>query len=144
MARKRIQFTWTNYLIRLGAAMVLVLATYNPHGWSYFHWAKDTFAAGFSEIDPLLALGGVLLVIGWAIFLRATSRSLGVFGTLLAAAFFGILIWLLVTWFPSLTDNVSITYLFLLGLAGVLSMGISWSHIRRRVTGQIDVDEADV
>ena len=144
MARRRTQFTWINYLFRLGAALVLVFATYNPTGWSYFHWARDTIASGFTDINPLLALGGVVLIVGWAIFLRATSRSLGMFGLLLAVAFFGILIWLLLTWFPSLTNNTSLTYLFLLGLAGVLSMGISWSHIRRRMTGQIDVDEADV
>ncbi len=80
----------------------------------------------------------------WAVFLRATSRSLGIFGTILAVAFFGILIWLLITLFPALIGNTALVYLFLLGLAGVLSMGISWSHIRRRMTGQFDVDEADV
>ena len=144
MARKRTRFTWTNYLIRLGFALLLVFATYNPTGWSYFHWVKDTFATGFTNVDPLLALGGILLIVGWAIFLRATTRSLGMFGTLLATAFFAILIWLLLTWFPALTGDTALTWLFLIGLAGVLSMGISWSHIRRRMTGQLDVDEADV
>ncbi len=91
-----------------------------------------------------MALGGIVLIIGWAIFLRATTRSLGVFGTFLAIAFFAILIWLLMTWFPALTGNSELIYMLLTGVAGVLSIGISWSHIRRRVTGQIDVDEADI
>jgi len=144
MTRTRARFTWTHYVIRLGVALALVSATYNPTGWSYFHWVKDLWSGDWSGASPLMALGGILLIIGWVIFLRATSRSLGVFGALLAVAFFGILIWILVTWFPVLTGNTALVYLFLSGVAGVLSMGISWSHIRRRMTGQFDVDEADV
>ena len=145
MARKkRTRFTWTHYLIRLGAALALVFATYNPTGWSYFNWIKDMLRGEWGEAGPLMAFGGILLIIGWAVFLRATSRSLGIFGTILAVAFFGVLIWLLITLFPGLMGNKALVYLFLIGLAGVLSMGISWSHIRRRMTGQFDVDEADI
>lgn len=144
MTRRQTKFTWTNYLIRLGAALLLVFATYNPTGWSYFHWAGEVLSGSWDDVAPLMALGGIVLIIGWAIFLRATIRSLGAFGAFLAITFFGILIWLLVTWFPSLTDSTDLIYLLLIGLAGVLSIGISWSHIRRRVTGQIDVDEADI
>lgn len=124
--------------------MLLVFATYNPTGWSYFHWVGDLLRGNWEDIGPLLALGGIVLIIGWVIFLRATVRSLGAFGTSLAIAFFAIVIWLLVTWFPSLTDSSVLIYLLLIGAAGVLSIGISWSHIRRRMTGQIDVDEADI
>jgi len=144
MAKVRTKFTWSNYLIRLGAALLLVFATYNPTGWSYFHWAGDLIRGNWEAVGPLLALGGIVLVIGWVIFLRATIRSLGAFGTFLAIAFFAILIWLLVTWFPSLTDSSDLVWLLLVAVAGVLSIGISWSHIRRRMTGQIDVDEADI
>ena len=91
-----------------------------------------------------MALAGIVLLIGWVIFLRATMRSLGVIGMILAVAFFGILIWVVLTYLPSLKGELEIMiWLFLTGLAGVLSVGISWSHIRRRMTGQIDVDETD-
>lgn len=137
---KRTKFTWTNYLIRLVFALVLVFTTYNPSGWSYYHWIS-----GRGEIDVYIALGGMILLIGWAIFLRATARSLGAIGVILAVGFFGVLIWLAVDLFDISSMNLDLlVYLILLGLAGVLSAGISWSHIRRRVTGQLDVDEADV
>ncbi|MDJ0956655.1 MAG: DUF6524 family protein [Arenicellales bacterium] len=140
MTRPVKKFTWTNYIIRLGAAVVLVFATYNPSGWSYYHWVSQS--EGF---DVYIALGGVVLLIGWAIFLRATTRSLGAFGTLLAILFFGLLIWAVIDLFDIPSDDLNLLiYLFLIGLAGVLSAGISWSHIRRRMTGQLDVDEADV
>ena len=91
-----------------------------------------------------MALAGIVLLIAWVIFLRATMHSLGVIGTLLAVAFFGILIWVVLTYLPILKNNLEImTWLILIGMTGVLSVGISWSHIRRRMTGQIDVDETD-
>ena len=91
---QRSKFTWTNYLIRLMFALVLVFATYNPSGWSYVHWVR-----AHGELDAYVALAGVVLLIGWAIFLRATVRSLGVIGTTLAVAFFALLIWLVVDLF---------------------------------------------
>ena len=143
MVSRRTNFTWINYLIRLTAALVLVFATYNPSEWSFFHWVQPA-TIDFANAHVFMALAGIVLLIGWVVFLRATTHSLSVIGTLLAVAFFGILIWSVLTYLPSLKGNLEIMiWLFLTGLAGVLSVGISWSHIRRRMTGQIDVDETD-
>ena len=126
------------FLLRLVAACVLLFATYNPEGRSYLHWlAEDGF-----RFTPLKAFIGVCLIVGWVLLLRATVRSLGALGTLLAAAFFGTLIWLIVSWAhiePRTSKGLS--YLILLGLAAVLSTGSVWSIWRRRMTGQVDVDE---
>jgi hypothetical protein len=138
MAQKGIG--WAGYLLRFLAAVVLVFSTYNPSGYSYFHWARDSLPG----IDPLVVFAGVVLLIGWTIFLRATIRSLGAFGLLLAFAFFGTLIWLLIYWNLVPADNLTaIIYIVLVVLCGVLATGISWSHIRRRMTGQVDVDEIE-
>ncbi|MGD2112191.1 MAG: DUF6524 family protein [Gammaproteobacteria bacterium] len=130
---------WTGFLLRLLAAVVLVFATYNPE-YSYFHWFRDMLP----EINPLVIFSGVLLLIGWTIFLRATFRSLGAFGLLLAAAFFGTFVWLLIYWdWVSVDSFTALTYIIEVILCGVLAIGISWSHIRRRMTGQVDVDEIE-
>ena len=126
------------FLVRLVAAVVLLFATYNPEGLSYFHWmANDGW-----HLTPLKAFVGVTLIAAWVFLLRATLESLGALGTLLAAAFFGTLIWLVVSW-THLEPRTSkgLTYLILLGLAGVLSTGSVWSIWRKRMTGQVDVDE---
>ncbi len=95
-------------------------------------------------IDPLLIFAGVVLLIGWTIFLRATGRSLGVFGLVLAFAFFGTFIWMLVNWNWIPADSTrAMSYIVEVVLSGVLATGVSWSHIRRRITGQIDVDEIE-
>lgn len=126
------------FLVRLLAAAVLLFATYNPEGRSYFHW----MASGGWEITPLKAFAGVCLIVAWVFLLRATVRSLGALGTFLAAAFFGTLIWLIVSWAHiEPTTTKGLTYLILLGLALVLSTGSVWSIWRRKMTGQVDVEE---
>ena len=139
------RFSWTNFLLRFGFALVLVFTTYNPEQRSYYHWAVAPVLGGDgASMDVLKLFLGVVLLIGWVIFLRATLRSLGLLGTVLAIAFFGTLLWLIVdVGLVSLQNSRAVSYLILLGLAGVLSTGISWSHVRRRLTGQIDVDETD-
>ena len=88
-------------------------------------------------------VAGVVVVIGW-VFVQASYRSLGAVGILLGGAFFGTFVWSLI-WLGGLQLGASsaITWAAMLCLAGLLSIGISWSHVRRRITGQVDVDEVD-
>lgn len=131
---------WQGILLRLLAVMVLVFVSYNPEGYSYFHWVRDSLP----QVSVVQIFSGVVLVIGWTIFLRATLRSLGAFGLILALAFFGSLLWLVVDWGIVPADSVrAMTYIVLVVLCGVLATGVSWSHIRRRFTGQVDVDEIE-
>lgn len=139
------RFSWGGYFLRLLLALVVVFATYNPEGFSFFHWVRDHALDSGTQMRAIMALVGMLIVIGWVIFIRATFRSLGAFGTILAIGFFGALIWVVLTLLPIPRDNIKlIVYLIQFGLAGVLSAGLSWSHVRRRLTGQLDVDETDM
>jgi len=132
--------TWGGFLLRFLTAMVLVFTTYNPDGYSYFHWVRANLEEGL----PLKAFAGVVLLIGWTVFIRATVRSLGAFGLLLAFAFFGTLIWLIVYYGLVPADSSrALTYIVLVVMCGVLATGVSWSHVRRRITGQVDTDELD-
>ena len=133
-------FDWDNILIRLIAALVLGFATYNPSGYSYFHWVEQTLP-GYTV--PMI-FAGIVLLIGWVIFIRATLRSLGALGLILAFAFFGTLLWLVIDMEWVSPNNVkTISYLVLICLSAVLATGMSWSHIRRRMSGQVDVDDVE-
>ncbi len=139
------QFDAGSYFLRLLSAFVLVIATYNPiKPWSYYEWAIAPALSDFSLITPVQVLLGVLLLIGWVILLRATVRSLGFFGILLGAALCTAIIWVLVDqgW-VSLDGNDVLSWVILIAIAALLGTGLSWSHIRRRITGQLDVDEID-
>lgn len=131
---------WQGVFVRFLLAVVLVFSTYNPDGLSYSHWVRDNL----TEWTPLKVLAGVVLIIGWTIYLRATLRSLGPFGLFLAVAFFGAIVWLIVDVGLVNADSVKVlAYLILIVLSGVLTAGMSWSHIRRRMSGQVDVDEIE-
>ena len=126
--------------LRFAAAVILIFATYNPEGYSYYHWA----VVDWSNFDPIKALAGVVLLIGWTVFLRATARSLGTFGLILALAFFAAIVWALLYYGMIEADSRrTITYLIMFVLAGVLTAGVVWSLVRRRLSGQIDVDDVD-
>ena len=139
------KFKAHHVLIRFLAALLLVFATYNPMDpWSYYHWALQSMIDGTATFSVFKALVGLLIIIGWVIFLRAAQRSLGMIGMILATLFFTLIIWLLIEQGWVGLDNVSaLTWLVLIALAGVMALGMSWSHIRRRMSGQLDVDETD-
>lgn len=138
------RFTWQGFFIRLGFALILVYASYNPSSYSFYHWAKEALLADTVSISPPLAMSAIVLLIGWTIYIRATLRSLGIFGLTLAFAFFGIIIWWLIDigWLG--VDSVSVfSYIGLFILSAILATGMSWSHIRRRISGQADMDDVD-
>lgn len=137
-------FSSASFSFRLLFAVLLVFATYNPSGYSFYHWASEAITASPIAITPPLAMSAVVLLIGWTIYLRATFRSLGLFGLALAFAFFGIILWWLIDmgWL-GLNDISIFSYVALLIIAAVLATGMSWSHIRRRLSGQADMDDID-
>jgi hypothetical protein len=131
---------WYGIMIRFFFALALVLATYNPSGYSYYHWLTETLPG----YNAPLVFAGVVLLIGWTVFIRATLRALGVFGLVLAFAFFGTLLWLVIDRGWVSPDNLkTLTYLILVLLSGVLAIGMSWAHIRRRWSGQVTTDEVE-
>jgi len=132
--------SWSGFGLRLIAALLLVFATYNPDGYSYYHWVTKN-PDGFGALQ---ALAGVILVIGWAVYIRATLRSLGMIGLILAVAFFGTLLWLLIEKEIVAVDSVRVlTYIVEAMVGAVMGVGMSWSFVRRQLTGQLDVDDVD-
>ena len=139
MAKKN-SFGWDGFLLRFVFAIIVVFSTYNPEGVSYYDWVYDALP----EFSVLKAFIGVIILIAWVILIRATLGSLGALGIILATFFFGLAIWLLIDVLGLSTDNFRvISYIIEIMLASVLSIGVSWSHVRRRVTGQLDTDELD-
>jgi hypothetical protein len=134
------KFTFVGFLLRLAGALVLVFLTFNPTGHSFYHW----LVSSSPMLTPLKALAGLSLLTAWVVFLTATARSIGVLGVALALAFFAALIWLIVSWGWLDPHNAAgMTWISLFACSVVLAIGMSWSHVRRRLTGQADVDEVD-
>jgi hypothetical protein len=100
--------------------------------------------SGFPAVTPLEAVLGILLLIGWFVFLRATLASIGALGMLLLLALFGALIWLIVSWgWVQLSNTSAIAWISLVVLALILAVGMSWAHLYRRWSGQATVEDTD-
>ena len=134
------RFSWGSLALRILAALVLVFATYNAEGWSYYHWALAPLASG-AGFNALKFLAGILLVVAWVVFLQATRRSIGIMGAVLVTAVCGGVIWLLIDYnVVSASSTRGLTRVILIAVAVVLGVGMSWSHLSRRITGQGDTD----
>lgn len=128
------------FFLRWIAAFLLLAVTFNPGRYNYVTWARETWP----EHMPLILFFGLLLLTGYVIYLRATLRSIGVLGMALILALTGTLAWALVDLgVLSLTDPTVNMWLALIALSLVLGIGLSWSLVRRRLSGQVDMDDVD-
>jgi hypothetical protein len=128
--------SWSGVLVRIVLAIALVLATYNPTGHSFYHWL--TVPPG--GITAGKALLGVVLLIGWVVCLRTALVALGWLGVLLGLALLATLAWVFVDmkWIE-LAQPAAIAWIALLILGVILGLGLSWSLVRARLTGQVEV-----
>jgi hypothetical protein len=123
-------------LVRIALAVTLVLATFNPTGYSLFHWITEAPVA----VTPGKALAVLALVIGWVVCLRTAFIALGRFGLLLGVALFGVLVWFLVDRDVIALSGSGIVWVALVVVGVLLGIGLSWSLIRAKATGQIEVN----
>jgi len=136
------RFSLRDVAFRFVAAWLLVVASWNPTGVSFGHWVIEMGEA--DALGPVHAFVGLLLLIGWVVFLTASFRSLGILGLALVISLFASLAWLLAdSGILPYESESAMTWIVLVCSAGVLSVGMSWSHIWRRLSGQLDVDDVD-
>jgi hypothetical protein len=140
-------FSWGGFFARLAGALLLVFATYNPERYSFFHWIfqpkpGETGLAGLVHgFTPIKAFAGLALVAVWVVFLQATRRSLGAGGALLVVALFACTIWAMIYYgVIAPTSSRAIAHLVLIAVSLVLAIGLSWSHITQKLSGQTDTD----
>ncbi len=125
----------TGAVIRIVLAVVLVLATFNPTGYSIVHWLITPPVA----VTAGKALAVLTLLIGWIACLRAAFVALGWLGLGLGGGFLAAVLWLLIDQGLISTAGTGIVWISLLVVGVLLGVGLSWSLIRARATGQIEV-----
>ena len=128
--------SWSGVMGRMLFAIALELLTFNPTGHSFYHW----LTAPPTGITALKAFAGIALLIGWIACLRTAFVSLGLVGLVLGGALLAALVWLLVDlgWI-SVGSSTSYAWVVLLIVGILLGLGLSWSLLRARATGQVEV-----
>jgi hypothetical protein len=128
------------FLLRWICAFALLALTFNPTEYNYVQWVRSYGSMNMS----IAVLAGLVLLIGYIIYLRATLRSIGAFGMLLVLALVGAGLWVLYDLgVLRLNDPSFNVWLGLAALSFVLAIGLSWSIVRRALSGQADVDDVD-
>ena len=131
------KFGFVSMLVRWFMIMGVLTAIYNPSGRSFVHWAVE----GTAPLSLRVAVGSVLLAM-LAYCYRLSVRALGPIGVLMLAA-------LLAVTATALVDigliqpqgrAAMIAYLQAIVTTG-LTVGVSWSALRTRISGQIDSDD---
>ncbi len=139
---------WSGFALRFALALALVYVTYNPWGVSYVHWIlgvwQPAHESSWLSSPALKFVVGIVLAIAWVVYATAARRSLGGVGILLVVALCAGVIWLLVEQGVVNASSIpALTHVALAVVAVVMAIGMSWSHVRRRISGQVDTDEVD-
>jgi hypothetical protein len=136
--RKYRRFDFSAFLIRLFAALFIVFSTYNPSGFSYYHWVVETWPRDWLLQVPILPI----YLVAYALLLRATFRGLRPVGIILAIALMGTVVWLLLDiGVIRLASAGDFGLILLYMLAGLLAAGVSWMRLWTRLTGQASYDD---
>ncbi|QQA41855.1 DUF6524 family protein [Pelagovum pacificum] len=128
------------FLVRWLFALILLAATYNPTQYNYVRFSM----ANWDSNTSIVVLLGLLLLVGFIIYVRATLRSIGLAGMILILALVAAIVWVAYDqgW-VSLQNPSANTWLGLFAMSLVLGVGLSWSIIRKKLSGQIDMDDVD-
>lgn len=133
----RHEFGLLDVSVRWLAGLILVLGTYNPYAFSYYHWI--TTYPGMAALKVMVGVGLFILHI---VALIASTRSLGPIGIGLVTALSASAAWILIDGkVLDIEDPRIFAFTLLVILATVYGIGLSWSHIRIRLAGQYDSND---
>ena len=127
-------------LLRWLGAFLLLVAIFNPTRWNYVTWAR----AEWGQQTPLIVFLGLILAVAAMVYLVATMRSIGILGALVIIAIFAAGLWVLSDWgLLGLQNSALNIWLGILAMSLILGIGMSWSILRQRLSGQQTTDEVD-
>ena len=128
------------FLLRWLGAFLLLAAIFNPTAVNYVTWARMSWG----EQTPLIVFLGLILAVIAMVYLVATMRSIGVLGVIVIAAVFAAGLWVVTDWgLVGLDNTAPNTWVGSLVLSLILGVGMSWSILRQRLSGQQTTDEVD-
>ncbi len=124
-------------------AFAMVCLTWNPTPINYVAWAlKQWNPAERSDLWPIVAFAGIILLGSWMFFLRTTARALGLGGIVLCVGLAVTIFWALFKYnILSSGSTTLISWIVLVLFSTILAAGMSWAHLRTRWSGQATVDE---
>ena len=123
--------------MRFLAGLFVVLGSFNPYGFSYYDWVVS--GNGMTAWKTMVGIGLLILHI---VALLASVRSLGTIGVGLVTALFASAAWVLMIGNCSTSRIRACSNSRCSSYCGaVYGIGLSYSHIRARISGQYDSND---
>lgn len=138
-------FGFSSFSARFLFAFAMVCLTWNPTPFNYVAWAIAQFdPVERSNLWPVVAFCGIIMLAGWLFYLNTTARSLGMVGIVLCVGLSVTVLWALFKYnIVSSGSTTLISWIVLVLFSAILAAGMSWAHLRARWSGQATVDEVD-
>jgi hypothetical protein len=125
-------FSGGTFLVRLLLMEALVLGTYNPSGFSFFHWVITADGALTSaKVAMSLFLAGA-----YGLVVTVLIGSIGGLGFLVGAFCVLLLVYQALLIFPEARTWLVLQWAGLVSLAFVLTVGVVWSSLQYSLLGQ--------
>jgi hypothetical protein len=125
------------FLTRLFGVLFVVFSTYNPSGWSIWHWFENAWPRDWTLLLPL----ALLYVVAYILLTLAAYRALRPSGIALALSFIGSVVWVLVdAGLVPLKEEGDFAIILLYTGGALLAVGVSWASAWVMLTGQVIVD----
>jgi hypothetical protein len=125
------------FFTRLSGVLFIVFSTYNPTGWSLWHWFEHNWPRDWTLLLPLASL----YLVAYVLLILAALRSLRAGGVLLVIALLGSIVWLLVdAGIVPLSNGGDLSIILLYMGGSLLAIGVSWASAWVMLTGQVIVD----
>ena len=132
-------FSGSALVVRLLVSLALVFATYNPTGYSFYHWLIDT-GSGPLSLKLLAAVSLAMIYYAATRIVLAAFRGSGVIVAVLVIVLCLIELALLIPGPGTSSWQVYVMaaqYVVLFAIAVIVSFGTSWSSLIERLTGQL-------
>lgn len=135
IAQAFIMMTTAGFVVRLLLTLLMVFGSYNPSGYSYYHWIR---MEGGGDWTLKLFVGTVIVFLLYN-HVMATWRSMKLIGVALVTLVLAASVWVLTDYgWIDLHDPMTRTLVMLSSVSVILGMGFCWSLVRYRLSGQVD------
>jgi hypothetical protein len=129
---------WWGWLTMVGSTLY---AAYNPSGYSVWHmWAGEIAGAISIPVRLLLTLFVLAAISIWCF---ATWRSLGAIGITVLIGLMALGLWIATDLGADPSSGLVPHLLPQALIAILLTIGLRWAWVWRRMTGQVVVDDSD-
>ena len=142
MAKSQGRLSRRGALTRMGIAFFVVMATYNPTGYSYFHQISGTT---WNPVPWGTLILGLLILSAWVLLFKYSHKILGNMGFIMVMALAGLILAMGFSQGWLTTDKPGpLSWFMIIVVAMIFTIGLTGGFLIRSVFGILPTDDDEV